>query len=1122
MDTKALPSLHGKLSAKIPVVAFFAFVWFIIGAKLFSQDLVGLNFKHITYRDGLGGNWVYSIIKDTKGFIWFGTENSLTLFDGQNLRKYLYDVNDPTSIKGNAVTAFLIDRENQLLIGTDLGLVRYNRNCDHFSTIPDSSISLKRRNVIDLDMNKEGTIFVTYTYQISQLAGGQSFLVPFLDLPSKKDLFAGEDYLCQTVVNESNQILIFSSRKIVQMDLLKKVVAQREHNCGIIHSVANFSGGRHLISGTNGLFIFNPMDFSLEPFSRVTGFVDFSTQEFWDAFEDPWGNIWAATDHNGILVYEPAREKLICLKADPYNPKTINDNFVRKFYLDSENTLWIGCYRGGINYASLTPAKKFVIYDHIPGQSQTLSSNLIMSILEDTKGNIWVGTDGEGLDCINILEEKIRHFNYTGRPLIPTSAVLALMEDRLGRIWVGGYNGIIAVYNLEKDTWKMVTPECSFLNCNGKHDVRQIFEDSRGKVWVVTNGHGLLRFDPEKGRWDSFTTLNSALNDNYALTILEDDNYRFWVGTYNGACLLDPDTRQGRTFVYSEKKADGLSHNWVYSIYRDRKKRLWIGTANGLNLLRASDTSFTRFTTSQGLPGNVINAITEDLRGNLWISTNNGLCRFNADSGTFWNLYEDDGLPGNFFVRGACFQSKSGTLMFGTDQGMVRFNPDDIRPDTTIYPVYIKDVLVNYKSYLPQAKCSEDQHVDYPVITLPFGKNSITFQFGALNYLNQKNNRFEYLLVGYEDNWISTGSRREVTFTNLEPGRYTFWVRGCNNDGFWDMKGDKMTIVILTPWYRTWFFRVVVTLVLIAIILGYVYLRNQSILRRNRLLEQQVHERTHELEVANEELLANTEALDYTVKELESQKALLQQQTEELRTTNDRLYELNRMNDKIFSIIAHDIKNPLAAIQGFIELLTLQHRKIDEKKREEYLEYIRQSVVKLLALIENLLLWSSSQLKGRGANPSLFDLVEPVTENIDLLREQASKKHISINFSPQEEFLVFADRNMIGAVVRNILSNAIKFCKQDGEVSIELRKDDGFIVCSVSDQGAGMDEETKVLLFDPDRKKIRTGTGGEIGSGLGLVICKEFIEQNQGRIWAESTPGVGTTFFFRLPVEKHD
>lgn len=1121
MDTETLPAISGRISMKFPAVILILFAVFPAGAKLFSQDLPGLNFKHIAYRDGLGGNRVFSIIRDDKGFMWFGTENSLARFDGQTLRTYHYDINDSTSIKGNNINTMLIDRQNQLLIGTDLGLVRYNRNCDRFTTVPESGVRLKRRNVIDLDMTKDGTVLITYPYQILQLAVSQAIMVPFLDLPSEKDLFTGDDYLCQTVVTESDhQILIFSSRKIVQMNLFKHVAAQREHNCGLIHSVTVVSGGRYLVSGSNGLFLLSLKDFSIEPFSIFSGFSDFAKYEFWDAFEDPWGNIWAATDHNGILVYTPGRKKLISITADPYNPKSVNDDFVRKFYLDRENTLWIGCYRNGVNYASLTPAKKFVIYDHVPGQSRSLSSNSILSILEDKRGNIWVGTDGGGLNCISASGGEIRHFWHTEKPGIPSDAVLALMEDRSGKIWVGGYMGIIALYDPDKDTWKMITPECSFPGCTGKHDIRQIFEDSRGKVWIVANGHGLLRFDPDKQRWDSYTTLNSALVDNYALTILEDENYHFWVGTYNGACLLDPETRQGRSFIYSEKKADGLSHNWVYSLYRDRKKRLWIGTANGLNRFKPADTSFIRYTTSQGLPGNVINAITEDRRGNLWISTNNGLCRFNPDSSSFWNLYQDDGLPGNYFTRGACFQSKSGTLMFGTDQGMVRFDPDDIKPDTTIYPVYIKDVLVNYRSYLHEAMCSESQHAGYPVIVLPFGKRSITIQFGALNYLNQKNNRFEYLLSGYEENWISTGTRREVTFTNLEPGRYTFWVRGCNNDGFWDRKGDKLTIVILTPWYRTWFFRVVLTLIVIGIILAFVYLRNQSILQRNRLLEQLVHERTHELEVANEELLANAEALDHSVKELESQKALLQQHTEELRTTNERLHELNRMNDRIFSIMAHDIKNPLGTIQGFVELLTLHHRKLDENKREEYLEYIRQSVQKLLSLIENLLLWSSSQLKGRGVSPVSFNLAEPVMENIDLLREQAAKKNIRISFSPQEEFVVLADRHMISAVVRNILSNAVKFCKQGGEVSIALRKEDGFVVCSVSDQGAGMDEETKALLFDSDRKKIRTGTGGETGSGLGLLICKEFIEQNHGSIWAESTPGAGTTFFFRLPAEK--
>ncbi len=1122
MKKEILPGSSCSTTGMLVVILSLIFLLTTGGIKVFSQDQTELYFKHITYRDGLGGNRVFAIVRDDRGIMWFGTENSLARYDGQTLKTYHYDINDSTSIKGNAVSVLLINRQNQLCVGTDLGLLLYDPACDQFIPVSEKGINFVRRNVIDLDMNSKGTLFISFLYQITRYVQGSKVMVPFLDLSSEREIFSADDYVCQTEVTLKDQILVFTAKKWVLLDSLKQVLAQKQHQCGIIHSVQAVSGGKYLIASGNGLFLFNLLDYSLQSMSDYTGIKEFSRTEFWDAFEDPSGNIWAATDHDGIILFQPRKGEIKKIESDPFDPKSLNDNFVRKFYLDPTGILWIGSYRYGINYTHLNPSKKFIIYQYSPSRQASISSNSVLSVLKDRRGDLWIGTDGGGLNRILSETKKTIHYRYTGKEGIPSDAVLALLEDKEGKIWVGGYNGKIARYDPLKNCWEMFAPSCSYPGCTGLHDIRQIMEDSQGKIWFATNGHGLLCYNPRNQQWDSYNTLNSALVDNYTLSLLEVEDYHFWVGTYNGACLFNPKTRQGRSFSYSEKKSDGLSHNWVYALFRERKKRLWIGTANGLNLFQSEDTSFLHITTSQGLPGNVINAITEDKNGNLWISTDEGICRFNPESFSFWNLDEDDGLPGNYYLRGSCFQSDSGEIFFGSDNGLVEFKPDMIKPDTTAYPVYIKDVLLDYKTIFRDILCSEGQSSGNPRLVLPYSKRSITIQFGSLNFTNQNNNKFEYRLVGYEDYWISTGTRREVTFTKLDPGNYTFEVRGCNNDGFWDKKGDKLTIVILTPWYRTWFFRVVLALIIIGVILAYVYLRNQSILRRNRLLEQQVHERTHELEVANEELLANAEALDHTVKELESQKALLQQQTEELRTTNDRLHELNRMNDRIFSIIAHDIKNPLGTIQGFIELLTLHHRKIDENKREEYFEYIRQSVQKLLSLIENLLLWSSSQLKGRGANPVPFNLTEPVMENIDLVREQAAKKNISISFSPLEEYGVVADRNMISAVVRNILSNAVKFCKQGGEISITLRKDNDSVVCSITDQGAGMDEETKSLLFDPDKKKIRTGTGGETGSGLGLLICKEFIEQNQGSIWAESTPGAGTTFFFRIPAEKHE
>jgi signal transduction histidine kinase len=272
----------------------------------------------------------------------------------------------------------------------------------------------------------------------------------------------------------------------------------------------------------------------------------------------------------------------------------------------------------------------------------------------------------------------------------------------------------------------------------------------------------------------------------------------------------------------------------------------------------------------------------------------------------------------------------------------------------------------------------------------------------------------------------------------------------------------------------------------------FIKVRERKLINDKKILEQKVVERTLQIE----------------------------EQNQLISSKNQELNELNRTKDKFFSIIGHDLGNQFNIIVGFSEMLVSGFRKLDAGKLEYHLTNIYNSSRHAHDLLENLLTWAKMQTKGIQYNPELFHLNDKIRESIELLEGAYSKKNIAIEVSGNEEIMVFADVNMFSAIIRNLVSNAIKFTPAKGHVSILTREIADFCEISVKDSGVGISDENLLKIFRIDSNHSTLGTSGEKGTGLGLVLCKEFIEKHGGKIWVESKPGTGSQFAFTLPVKN--
>ena len=308
-------------------------------------------------------------------------------------------------------------------------------------------------------------------------------------------------------------------------------------------------------------------------------------------------------------------------------------------------------------------------------------------------------------------------------------------------------------------------------------------------------------------------------------------------------------------------------------------------------------------------------------------------------------------------------------------------------------------------------------------IKIPYKQNVITFEFTAFNYIDPANNLYAYKLEGFDKDWQYIGNKREVTYTNLNPGEYLFRVKAANNDGVWNTSGTVLSVIILPPWWKTLVFRILIVLLIIGVSVSFYFFKVRSLRKHKAQLEILVSERTREIEEKNKLLV-------------EKQETVLRQ-AEYLKETNQQLTVLNATKDKFFSIIAHDLKNPFNSLLGFSEMLSSDFKTLADEKKLQIAETIHVSSDRIYKLLENLLQWAGTQTGNIPYNPEVFDLNDIIDLNHDLVRELLIEKKTSLIKKLPEDAVVFADRNMINTVIRNLLGNAIKFT-ENGEICISV------------------------------------------------------------------------------------
>jgi len=1083
--------------AKPVILLVTIFLWIFTALHAQGHDI---HFNHITINDGLSQSTVQAIQQDAQGHMWFGTHDGLNKYNGYDFTVYRFNPSDPHSISDHNIRSLYRDSQDRLWIGTQSGglnmhdpyrnrFVRYMGvdDEDQYQTLSDNTVW----TILE---DHEGLFWVGTGFGLNLMNREQGSFHRIFSV-SEDSTSLTHNHISALYEDNQGTLWIGTANGFNKLDREKGEFRQyktfrtgeSEQPLGMIRSIYEDTRGTFWIGTENqGLYIF---DRNNETFTRFVhnpdDLLSISGNSIISIIEDSRERLWIATGNDGLNKYDKDTAGFIRYQYDPDIPYSINNNGILTLFKSRENIIWVGTFAGGVNFSELK-SERFSHFFNEPQNPNSLSHNVVQAVHQDRDGYVWIGTDGGGLNRYDPGTGRIQRINRQSEGIRSPSAnvILDIHETDHG-LWLATYGNGIEL--LPADNREIVNYRHQPANPESLSSdyVFGIYETSDGYLWFSTNWGGVNVLNPETGIFLRYMVNPQDLNDhatignNDARTVFEDSAGDIWIGTYQS--ILNRLNRQSDLFTQYN-----LNENSIYitsiaqAIHEDRHNRVWIGT-RGAGLMyfdRESDRLVPFATIDNGLPSNVVHAIVEDDHGHLWLSTNNGISRFDIESLEFTNYSIEHGLSQREFNPGSGFKDKDGFIYFGGVNGFNRFHPDRLKTDIASYPVVLSELLLFNEPVKPGTDSPLDVHISLADnIILPHNASMISLEFAALNFSVVKGTGYSYLLEGFDQDWIHAGTRRVATYTNLKPGDYVFKVRSANLDGTWNDNLASISIRIIPPFWRTAWFIGLMILLLIAAISGMYRHRVYQIRSLNIQLEKKVRARTEELRKSNE------------------------------------------TKNKLFSIISHDLRNFASGFVGFTDLMHRSARDENLKEVQEYSDYLRNASDQFVDFLKNLLDWARTQLNEIQYNPGEIDVESLVRGCISQAKPVALNKKIEIKTVIEPGLKVFADRDLLGIVLYNLLHNAIKFSIKGSKVELlaSLEKNE-FVKFTITDEGVGMNSVTIRILMSPDEFVASRGTAGESGTGLGFSLCKDFVRRNKGVISISSEVGRGTTVEFTVPA----
>ena len=1046
-------------------------IFLLCSCSLCAQTLPeNFFFEHLTVPGTIQSAITEDIFQDPYGMLWIA-KDALYRYNGRDFRKYDMIFPDSGLFSTREITRLTWDQSNnRLLIGTrNYGIVQYDYASDQLHRLPSrDGVPI----ISDISVNN-GEIWVT-SFPSGFFKVVNDTLVRVHNLSEYRSptmmARAGRDVWIGCI----NDIIV------VRNNVVRKHLSLSKYNEYYTNSMRSsalmFDHKGRLWIGTerDGLLILDT--------ATLKAVKKFSPQEapFYNSItsivQDRANLVWIGTRGGGLVIYSPETDTYRQINRSTTEDGSISADNITSTCVDATGIVWIGG-AGDLNKYDKNKIK-FQHYYHDPKNSNSLSDDNIRNIFEDESGVIFVTTSGGYLNSIDRKTNTIRNYRSRiadAKGLMTPLSIASFTPDVL---LVGSSEGLL---QFDKRTKQFSRFQPLNKLTTGKA-VRQIIK--RGKEYWFLVGGKVISYQSDTREAQVYGEQQKINN---AGAIAFDNQNRLWVGTREGVVYSDQ-LRKNFGLIRLDHDRDRPDSSFFLALsVQPIGNDIWVNSFNNAIYIVDLTLDPPRVTEKigniNGLPDNTVYASIPDGKGKIWISHNSGLSRYDTQTHQFINFTVSEGLQDEEFNRLAFFKSSSGEIMLGGINGLNVFDPASIKLPELNLLVRMVDVT---SYHLKTPSVDGDRHSlikGNDQLQLAFDNNSIQFGFFVPDYHHPIRYKIRYKLEPFDGSWSDTEKLTSGTYSNLNPGTYTFTVRVTDPTG--QEASDTVTVIITPPYWKTWWFLTLAGLVCSFFVYSIIHSSVRATTREKIKLEELLKIRTREIEQSREEL-----------------------------------ENLNRKKDLIFSILSHDLRSPLTTLKGFLGLLIDHADALSTEDLQRYATNIRNSVTTSLDLIDNTLFWSLSQTGNIQCVPTDVQLA-PLFEKIKgLYQLTAEKKHLTLHFPSTNGLAVFADENMLYVLLRNLVSNAIKFTPEMNTIRVDASDNGEEVSVSVKDSGIGMtpDEINKIFLFD--NPMVKKGTSSEKGTGLGLILCKKFVELNKGKLLIESKVGVGSVFTVVLPISK--
>ncbi|WP_026209534.1 two-component regulator propeller domain-containing protein [Cytophaga aurantiaca] len=1030
-----------------------------------------MNFRFLSAKDGFYPDKVRQIAQDTEGVLWLATNEGLITYDGIRFRA-IQEQQKKNAPKGADIICLFADINGDVWIGTNKGLALYTKRSDSFTQIAFPGTT--DVYVVSVCKDSKGTLWVGTDAGVFKISSNTQ-AVPFLKVnPFNGTLpFVRIDSTGNVVVVTHNSIYRYNSNTAISVDSVTYI--QQKFLSDNYHTAVELDAANTIWIGKYNGEVYkyslgskNVIRFDMKGITKNTSAII----NYFDV-RDP-AKVWLAVDESGLYYYDLQNQKFVAA-ITPQNAE-LPTYKINTVFIDREGSTWLAMSKNGL---ALTNGYLNTFGKIIPPADK---SQIVSAVLKDLRGNIWVGTDGAGIYVYNSSGDLQKHFYYN--PTQPSSlsndAILCMYLDSQNRIWIGSFRGGLSLYQPSTQTFKHYQYHEGDSTGLLRNDIRSIAEDAAGNLWLAVHGKGVSKFDPQTGKIINYPYLSSS----WTTKVLVDHQGTVWASSNNGLSRLRKDDV---TFVdiNTEKQLTELQDHDINCMFEDHQKRLWVGTVNGLYLINTKTDQLIEAPRVKQLGIASIKSIQQDSRGVLYVSTNRGLYKYIPAIGECGRYGIEDGLPGEDFVINASLKTDS-VLYFGTSKGLCWFNPKGIDIESILVKPIITELVVNDVPYDAAIPLSNGN------IELDYQQNHVLFQIASPTYKwGDEKFDVEFMLEGLDKTWQKLGKNKSVNYPAIPPGNYTFKSR-LRISGT-EIVGPEYSfqVFIHPPFWETWWFRILLLLIGITAVYAYNKIKTLRIEKQNVFLEEKITERTHELTV---------------------QKELLEKQHQQLELAN-------ATKDKLFSVIAHDLRSPFTSISSLAQLLYHSESDQTEADKKTMTGYILKASKNALNVVENLLDWSRTQRGRIQFNPLEVNLNQSIVHVIQGFEFQLIDKNIQLRFHAPTVVIGVVDKDMFETILRNLIANAIKFTPSEGNITITLQPTEKSFNIIIQDSGVGMNTETLKKISAATFHNSQSGTSGERGTGLGLELVQEFLAYHEAT-WefvSEKNNGTEVQLHFNSP-----